>query len=615
MDLVLDRLADAGSAVRGIADGWMAQCPAHPDRNPSLHVTEGDNGNAVLHCHAGCLTSHILDALKLAESDLFADAPARTLGDVMPLRPLSTVVTTKPVRDYIYMDADGEPVVKVTRFVQLDGLGVEVGKTFRQYRREGDEWVPGLDGVTPPLYRLPEVIAAVRAGQLVLVVEGEKDADRAAALGLCATTAPMGAGKWRDEHTRTLAGAVVVVLADDDVPGRGHAQTVTEALRPVARTLVTALPAEGCKDLSDMLDAGHPLSAIRPILPERLAEAPEQLPQDELHGRAAILRSALVTSAGLDDIPPPRMLIADLLQTDSLAWLQGRPGTAKTFLALGMAGSVGTGLPWQDGRRVLQGPVLYLLAEGLSGLKGRVRAWEKLAGRRMDGVSFLPVAVQLLSRTDLGGLCLVVAEVAPALIVIDTQARATVGAEENSARDMGMLVEALETLRAVSGACVLVVHHEGRSGDHLRGSSALEGAATTVMRVDKDGADVTLSCLKQKDICQFDDVQLRMVPAEQSVVPVVVPPDGQKYAGVDMSGTESRLLAFVWDLGGTTGVTWTEMKEHSGIPRSSIGRARNGLLSGGLIKNIGTDLRPRYVAMPPFGPTSPTRSHDQNGTT
>ena len=82
--------------------------------------------------------------------------------------------------------------------------------------------------------------------------------------------------------------------------------------------------------------------------------------------------------------------------------------------------------------------------------------------------------------------------------VIDTQARVTVGADENSAVDMGHLVVAADKVRAATGACVLFLHHEARAGENMRGSTALEGAAATLLRVAKDGSRVELTNPKQR---------------------------------------------------------------------------------------------------------------------
>lgn len=219
---------------------WSARCPAHEDGRESLSVTEGQDGRTLLKCHAGCSFVDIVAAVDLKPGDLFADNGRRT-GH----RHQSRIVAT-----YDYTDEDGKLKFQVCRFEP---------KTFRQRRPDGNGgWTWSMRGVERVLYRLPSVLAIARAGGVVYLCEGEKDADRLAALGVCSTTAPQGAGKWRDTFTDSLRGAQVVVLPDNDDPGRQHAETVAKALHAAGiavRVLeLPSLPPKG--DVSDWLAAG-----------------------------------------------------------------------------------------------------------------------------------------------------------------------------------------------------------------------------------------------------------------------------------------------------------------------------------------------------------------------
>jgi putative DNA primase/helicase len=168
---------------------------------------------------------------------------------------------------YVYSDENGAPLFRVIR---------RPGKRFHQERlNDQGRWVKGADGVRRVPYRLPEVLAAIERGDsLVYVVEGEKDADRLVALGLVATTNPMGAGKWRDEYAHYFAGADVVVIADRDKPGIAHARKVATSLRPVASAVALRVPPDGVNDVSDLLDSALDLSTLEP-LPEA-DEAPAE---------------------------------------------------------------------------------------------------------------------------------------------------------------------------------------------------------------------------------------------------------------------------------------------------------------------------------------------------
>jgi hypothetical protein len=69
--------------VRKAGRGWIAKCPAHPDRTPSLSVTVGSDGRLLIHCFAGCAVLDVLGALNLTIADLF---PIRDLADMTPAK-------------------------------------------------------------------------------------------------------------------------------------------------------------------------------------------------------------------------------------------------------------------------------------------------------------------------------------------------------------------------------------------------------------------------------------------------------------------------------------------------------------------------------------------------
>jgi hypothetical protein len=73
IELVLSRLDD----VRKNDTGYNALCPAHADSNPSLSVSEAEDGTVLLYCHAGCTCRKIVRALKLEEKDLFPQIQAK----------------------------------------------------------------------------------------------------------------------------------------------------------------------------------------------------------------------------------------------------------------------------------------------------------------------------------------------------------------------------------------------------------------------------------------------------------------------------------------------------------------------------------------------------------
>lgn len=178
----------------------------------------------------------------MRKQGLVADAPQRYRAS--DRQPRGRIVAT-----YDYRDEAGALLFQVCR---LDP------KDFRQRAPDGrGGWTWSTRDVRRVLYRLPELLATPPEAT-VLIVEGEKDADRLAALGLVATTNPGGARAWRDAFADALAGRRCAIIADNDDAGRAHAAQVRASLdRKGVRCTVLELPSLPPKgDASDWLDAG-----------------------------------------------------------------------------------------------------------------------------------------------------------------------------------------------------------------------------------------------------------------------------------------------------------------------------------------------------------------------
>ena len=284
--------------VRSDGSGWSARCPCrNDDNNPSLHVGEGRDGRVLVTCHRGdgCSLDEICDAMDLTKNDLF---PPKEKVEKEKL----TLVAT-----YDYRDADGTLLFQKQRFVNQDNR-----KTFRQRRKdENGNWVYSLGDTPKVLYRLPEVAAAAQAGDVVWVVEGEKDADTIKALGGTATTMPGGAGKWLDIHTEALKGAEVYIVRDNDQVGIKHAVDVYQALVAQGVNATLCKPFDGIKDVTDFVDAGHDLEDLQiwspddPILeteevvPDVVQDESPASPLDELIRKIEELKTKDLSSSSL----------------------------------------------------------------------------------------------------------------------------------------------------------------------------------------------------------------------------------------------------------------------------------------------------------------------------
>jgi predicted P-loop ATPase len=176
----------------------------------------------------------------------------------------------KPIiATYPYNDEQGALLFEVVRFDTND-----VKERFRQRRPDGrGGWIWDIKGVRRVLYRLPELLAAVKAGERVLVCEGEKDANSAVKLGYPATTMPGGVGKWSEKYSRCFKDADVVVVSDNDANGKGqaHAADVAASLTEVTAQ-VRKIMFE-VKDLTAWVEAGGTREKLDAIITQAPVES------------------------------------------------------------------------------------------------------------------------------------------------------------------------------------------------------------------------------------------------------------------------------------------------------------------------------------------------------
>jgi hypothetical protein len=200
----------------------------------------------------------------------------------------------------------------------------------------------------------------------------------------------------------------------------------------------------------------------------------------------------LLSPEDLELLPPPEWLLEGRLP-EGQTWMYGEPGSGKTFLALDWAASVSA-----KGMNVI-----YFVGEGVQGFARRVWAWRQAYGRDISTFRAVPQAPHLLQPKSVEMLRDTVEKFSPALIVIDTFARAAVGGDENSARDVGMAIDVLDGLWREMKVSSLVVHHSTKYQGVERGSSAIRGAADASWEVQAgiDGNFIggQAVCRKMKD--------------------------------------------------------------------------------------------------------------------
>jgi len=269
---------------RIVADGrFEGHCPAHEDNRSSLSVSEGDDGKILVNCFAGCETAEILRSMELSWSDLrgpwdseesgngsrrnhehcykYEDEDGNLLYEVVRKPPKKFVQRRETEHGTVWGLAAGE-------YVSRDGTTWVRKKSGDSESDDGDFSIRQFDEVKRVPYRLPEILEAVRNGEPVYVVEGEKDVHQLRDRGLTATCNPGGAGKWRREYASFFENAAMILLPDNDGPGRRHMEAVASTLVPVARSVKVVelpdLPEKG--DVSDWLEMGGTVGALESLV-------------------------------------------------------------------------------------------------------------------------------------------------------------------------------------------------------------------------------------------------------------------------------------------------------------------------------------------------------------
>ena len=227
--------------------------------------------------------------------------------------------------------------------------------------------------------------------------------------------------------------------------------------------------------------------------PQAEPQTEEAPPEDEFEPKKKKLLK-LYTLDEVDHFVPPKAIVQDVIAENTLGFIYGPPGCGKTFVALSMGLSVAYGFKdWLWGKKIEKtGPVIYISLEGRGDIKNRTLAWRKHHNVQsnnffrliLDPVNFMnedSVREFVQALDDF-----ITDNPNPALIFIDTVSRAIAGGDENDQKDMSKFVEICDKIKTRYLTSVIGVHHSGRSGTNMRGSTVLDGGADFMLRIERD---------------------------------------------------------------------------------------------------------------------------------
>jgi hypothetical protein len=462
---------------------------------------------------------------------------------------------------YDYADGSGNLLYQVCRIEWRDDGKHK--KTFMQRRPDGaGHWIWGLSGgefirgrdgdwyqatedrvqkwtgaehqsfptgVNHGLYRLMELREEAGAAEIVYLPEGEKDVETLRGIGLAATTNSGGARNWRPDHAEVLRGRDVVILLDNDQPGRERGDIIARSLHGIASRIRLA-------DFSGVWPDAPKGADVTDWVRQREGTAEELA---EIAGRAPEWRPAPFESTmGLrmwadQDLPGAQYeyLIEDMIPERQVVVLMGDTGTGKSFLTFSMAMALARGVPFL-GRRILKSTgVVWCAYEAAEGAGARMRAYRRHYGLSLEPLPFAALQHPLplwpnepngdllinevlgIERTRFDGIRL-------GAIVVDTYNAATPGASEIDSEVVSRIRSYFRRAVAETGATLIIVGHTNSSGKH-RGNEQLTNNVDTILKVsfktriegreiiqikDDDGRDIrTLKVIKQREGKQGDE--------------------------------------------------------------------------------------------------------------
>lgn len=282
----------------------------------------------------------------------------------------------------------------------------------------------------------------------------------------------------------------------------------------------------------------------------------------------------------------PDELVEGLLTVGDGSMLYGDSNSGKTFLAIDLACAVARGMDWH-GRRVEQGLVMYVASESPSSVRSRLQAYQQHHGCKVPNFAIVQSPLDLFSD-DIDTQALIdaakhlesIAGKPVRLIVGDTLARLSAGANENSGQDMGLVVQRFDRIRRETSAHFLMIHHSGKAAAAgARGWSGIRAAVDTEIEVTDASTGRCAEIMKQRDLSTKGErigFTLEVITLGQTkwgkvaTSCVVVPSEApDKPQGKRMGEVEGAIVEFLATR--KTGIKKKELVEHFADRYSSSG--------------------------------------------
>ena len=521
-------------------DSFVARCPFHPDRTSSLSVKLSDG---VWKCHAGCGQGGILDFEKMMFPGGDLDSWWEAINRICGLEPNKR--GSKPKGDliatYEYLDPQGKVLYQKLRYAPKD---------FIQRAPKGNGgWTYNLSNIPKVLYRLPEVMTS----QVILVAEGEKDADNLRALDwqslangkpfpkVAATCNFDGAGpgKWKEFYSPYFAGKTAVIFPDNDEPGRIHAAEVAKAIASFAFNVkIVRLPVEKEHgDVSDYLADGHTVAELMDLIKktpkweqpagEEKAVGPFLVPPSEITRQAQIIQ----------------WIVPGVIHRGSKGLIVASPKAGKSMVAVDLAVALASQQSWLG----LPIPERQFKTAVISREDGpamtKRRVWQFALARNVAMVQLdqwirfntheQKAQFSIQSETDCLEVIKWLKQEEIEFCIFDVL-NVLHSADENSNTDMTAVMKRFDAIQEASGVDLAVIHHDKKDSSagqkKPRGASSIDSWWEWKISISPDpdnedakmvyfGSKATMAHPPTKIMFVNDGEAIRIVPATSAYDP------------------------------------------------------------------------------------------------
>jgi hypothetical protein len=197
-----------------------------------------------------------------------------------------------------------------------------------------------------------------------------------------------------------------------------------------------------------------------------------------------------------------KWLVKGFLPKANLGVLFGESGSGKSFAMLDLSAAICRGLEFWNGHRVSKGRVLYVVAEGVSGFRQRIKAYcHQRAIPRIGMDVIYDITPNLTNVAQITDLISEIRQREPYdLIVMDTFAQVMAGADENNGQDVGNALAQCKRIANRCNAMVLLVHHSGKDASKgSRGHSSIKAACDVEIKVERSNDTRSITTSKMKD--------------------------------------------------------------------------------------------------------------------